>query len=197
VKPGNVLIAKGSGREHCYLADFGLTKQTSSISGLTRTGELVGTVNYVSREQIRGEQVDERSDVYAVGCVLYECLAGDPPFACETEVARLWAHVHEPPPPLAAARPELGEEIEAAAGPPNHANRLEATFAETNISATNRTADLGIFQLINTGTGTVDGFGDATVTVSLTRTTLDVRRLKMTPGAHVRGATALLVIPWA
>jgi hypothetical protein len=59
--------------------------------------------------------------------------------------------------------------LQAAAGPPNHANRLEATFAETNVSVTNRIADLGIFQLINTGTGTVAGFGDATVTVSVTQ----------------------------
>ena len=51
--------------------------------------------------------------------------------------------------------------------PPNHANRLEATFAETNVSVTNRLADLGIFQLVNTGTGTVEGFGDATMTVSV------------------------------
>ena len=59
--------------------------------------------------------------------------------------------------------------LQAAAGPPNHANRLEATFAETNVSVTNRIADLGIFQLVNTGTGTVEGFGDATMTVSVTQ----------------------------
>jgi serine/threonine protein kinase len=112
VKPGNVLIAGRSGREHCYLADFGLTKQTASISGLTGTGELVGTVNYVSPEQIRGEAVDARADVYALGCVLYECLAGQPPHARESDVATLWAHVNEPPPTLASARPELGGEID-------------------------------------------------------------------------------------
>jgi YVTN family beta-propeller protein len=113
VKPGNVLIAARSGREHCYLSDFGLTKQTSSISGLTGTGELVGTVNYVSPEQIRGEEVDGRADLYALGCVLYECLAGEPPFARESEVATLWAHVNEPPHALSAARPELGGEIDS------------------------------------------------------------------------------------
>jgi hypothetical protein len=59
--------------------------------------------------------------------------------------------------------------LQAAAGPPNHANRLEATFTETNVSVTNRIADLGIFQLINTGTGAVEGLGDATVTVSVTQ----------------------------
>jgi streptogramin lyase len=112
VKPGNVLIAGRSGREHCYLTDFGLTKQTSSISGLTGTGELVGTIEYVSPEQIRGEKIDERADVYSLGCVLYECLAGVRPFARESEVATLWAHVHEPPASLRATHPELGNQIE-------------------------------------------------------------------------------------
>jgi len=59
--------------------------------------------------------------------------------------------------------------LQAVAGPPNHANRLAATFNETNVSVTNRIADLGIFQLINTGTGTVDGLGDATMTISVTQ----------------------------
>jgi hypothetical protein len=59
--------------------------------------------------------------------------------------------------------------LQAVASPPNHANRLEATFTETNASITNRIADLGVFQLINTGTGTVEGFGDATVIVSVTQ----------------------------
>ena len=113
VKPANVLIAGRSGREHCYLTDFGLTKQTSSISGLTGTGELVGTIEYVSPEQIRGETVDARADVYSLGCVLYECLAGERPFARDSEVATLWAHVNEPPPALATTHPELGSEIDS------------------------------------------------------------------------------------
>ena len=112
VKPGNVLISGRSGREHCYLTDFGLTKQTSSISGLTGTGELVGTIEYVSPEQIRGEKIDERADGYSLGCVLYECLAGVRPFARESEVATLWAHVHEPPAALESTHPELGSEID-------------------------------------------------------------------------------------
>ena len=112
VKPANVLIAVRSNREHSYLTDFGLTKQTSSISGLTGTGELVGTIEYVSPEQIRGERIDGRADVYSLGCVLYECLAGERPFARDSEVATLWAHVNEPPPALATTRPELGNEID-------------------------------------------------------------------------------------
>src|SRR5215216_3008326 len=113
VKPANVLIAERSGREHCYLADFGLTKQTASISGMTGTGELVGTVAYVSPEQIRGETIDGRADVYALGCMLYECLVGEAPFARDSDVATLWAHVNEPPPSVSASRPELGREIDA------------------------------------------------------------------------------------
>ena len=109
VKPGNILIAERAGREHCYLSDFGLTKQTASISGLTGTGELVGTIAYVSPEQIRGEAVDARADVYALGCVLFECLAGMQPFARESDVATLWAHVNEPPRSLPT---ELGGEID-------------------------------------------------------------------------------------
>jgi hypothetical protein len=62
-----------------------------------------------------------------------------------------------------------GLALHAAAAPPNHANRFEATFAETNVSITNRIADLGVFQLINTGTGTVEGFGAATVMLSATQ----------------------------
>ena len=77
VKPGNILIARRGTREHCYLADFGLTKQASSISGLTMTGQLVGTVGYLAPEQVRGQSVDGRADQYSLACVLYECLAGE------------------------------------------------------------------------------------------------------------------------
>lgn len=92
--------------------------------------------------------------------------------------------------------------LQAAAGPPNHANRLEATFHETNSSVTNRIADLGIFQLINTGTGTVEGFGAATVTVSVTQdrtvqpcgpgswTNAGIRRIVLAQGVLVTRALA-------
>jgi serine/threonine protein kinase len=67
VKPGNILLY----HDHCYLADFGLTKQASSISGLTGTGQLIGTVDYVAPEQVRGETLDGRTDEYALACVAY------------------------------------------------------------------------------------------------------------------------------
>ncbi|MGH3077111.1 MAG: serine/threonine-protein kinase, partial [Gaiellaceae bacterium] len=99
VKPSNILIAESAGKEHCYLGDFGLTKRTGSLSGVSVAGTVVGTLEYVAPEQITGEPLDERSDVYSLGCVVYECLTGQSPFPRATDVALLWAHVHEEPTP--------------------------------------------------------------------------------------------------
>ena len=112
VKPSNVLIAKAAGREHCYLGDFGLTKRTGSLSGVSVAGEIVGTLEYVAPEQITGDPLDERSDVYSLGCVLYECLTGQSPFPRATDVALLWAHVHEEPTLPSKARADLPKELD-------------------------------------------------------------------------------------
>jgi YVTN family beta-propeller protein len=109
VKPGNVLRDT---RGHVYLCDFGLTKQASSISGLTGTGQLVGTLDYLAPEQIRGDPVDGRADVYSLGCLLYQCLSGAPPFRSDNEAAVLWGHVHEEPPPLTNVRAELPKSLD-------------------------------------------------------------------------------------
>ncbi len=97
VKPGNVLL---DAAEHCYLCDFGLTKDVASVSGLTATGQLVGTLDYIAPEQIRAEEIDGRADQYSLACVVYECLAGVPPFRRESEAQMLWAHMQDPPPPV-------------------------------------------------------------------------------------------------
>jgi YVTN family beta-propeller protein len=107
VKPSNVLIGSAAGKEHCYLGDFGLTKRTGSLSGVSVAGDIVGTLEYVAPEQITGEPVDARTDVYSLGCVLYECLTGQGPFPRATDVALLWAHVHEEPAAPSQVRPEL------------------------------------------------------------------------------------------
>ncbi len=95
VKPANMLLDEDG---HAYLTDFGVTKQVGGSS--TDTGTAVGTLDYLAPEQIRGDAVDGRTDCYALGCVLYECLAGKPPFRRETEGRTLWAHMQEEPPPL-------------------------------------------------------------------------------------------------
>src|SRR3954454_18042841 len=102
VKPANVLIADGQPL-HVYLTDFGLTKRTSSQSGLTKTGLFVGTIDYAAPEQIKGWPVDARADVYALGCMLFEMVAGQPPFRRENEYATMYAHVSEPAAPLGAS----------------------------------------------------------------------------------------------
>ena len=98
LKPANILLAEAN--RHAYLCDFGLAKRTSS-SGVTRAGSFLGTVDYCSPEQIRGEPLDGRADVYSLGCVLYHCLSGEPPYARESEIAVLQAHLNDPPPSLA------------------------------------------------------------------------------------------------
>ncbi len=87
VKPGNVLLARQRGSEageHVYLSDFGLTKRSSSDSGITGTGQFVGTLDYAAPEQFKGGIPDARTDVYSLGCVLFECLTGRPPFRPRT-----------------------------------------------------------------------------------------------------------------
>jgi serine/threonine-protein kinase len=110
VKPGNILIGED---DHVYVSDFGLTKQASSQSGLTATGQLVGTVDYIAPEQIQGQPVDGRSDVYSLTCVLYETLVGAKPFEKDTEVATIWAHIQDPPPAPSSVCPELPRGLDA------------------------------------------------------------------------------------
>ena len=95
VKPRNVLIARDG---HVYLTDFGLARRVASGAGATCAGHWVGTVDYAAPEQIRGGHTDARTDVYGLGCLLHFCLTGHAPYARENLEARLWAHLHEPPP---------------------------------------------------------------------------------------------------
>ena len=94
VKPANVLIAG----DHAYLGDFGLTRMLSSEEQLTETGQWLGTTDFSSPEQLQGERVDARADIYSLGCVLHAALLGDPPFPRSTIPATLLAHLNDPPP---------------------------------------------------------------------------------------------------
>ena len=104
VKPANVLL-DASG--HVYLSDFGLAKQALASAGLTESDRWVGTLDYAAPEQIRGGKVDARADVYALGGVLHFMLTGAVPFDRESDEAKLWAHLSEPPPLPSALRPDL------------------------------------------------------------------------------------------
>ena len=100
VKPSNVLI---DGRGHAYLADFGLTKRLGEEPSLGGEAQLMGTIDYVAPEQIRGDPVDGRADIYSLGCLLYECLSGRQPFKRGNDAAVLYAHLEEEPPATGSA----------------------------------------------------------------------------------------------
>ena len=110
VKPGNILVEEST--DHAYLTDFGVAKQTTA-RGLTSTGHFLGTVEYAAPEQIEGGPVGARTDVYALGCVLYECLTGSPPFSHGTEHAVLHAHLVDPPPSVSRVRPDLPQAFDS------------------------------------------------------------------------------------
>jgi serine/threonine-protein kinase len=110
VKPGNVLI-DGT---HAYLSDFGLTKVGAESGAMTtRAGDMVGSVHYCAPEQIEGRPVDGRTDMYALGGLLYHCLAGDVPYPRTSGVAVMYAQLNEPPPRLSLVRPDLPSGLDA------------------------------------------------------------------------------------
>ncbi|MBV8219279.1 MAG: protein kinase, partial [Solirubrobacterales bacterium] len=115
VKPGNILIATRDGVEHAYVTDFGLAKRFDrgpSITALTKTGVVVGTVDYMSPEQITGRRTDGRADIYSLGCMYYEMLTGTVPYGrTNTLMATLYSHVNEPFPSLPGRLSDLNPEL--------------------------------------------------------------------------------------
>jgi serine/threonine protein kinase len=107
VKPGNILLDE---TEKAYITDFGLMKDREA-SVLTRPGQALGSMDYMAPEQIRGEEVTARSDVYALGCVMCECLSGKPPFADRQGMRILWAHLQEEPPDPLAGRSDVPADV--------------------------------------------------------------------------------------
>ena len=118
VKPANILLAAAApgASSHCYLCDFGLIKQVGTeqaFSALTATDQFVGTIPYVAPEQIEGREVDGRTDVYALGCVLFHCLTGSVPYQGENDVEVVFAHLRDPPPAISSRLPGLPVAMDA------------------------------------------------------------------------------------
>ena len=115
VKPANILLTPGSEDddepERVFLSDFGVAKAigeaSDSMSALTSTGSVVATLDYASPEQIKGQALDHRSDIYALGCVLYKLLTGDVPYPADSVVARVYGHLNKEIPRPTAAVPSL------------------------------------------------------------------------------------------
>ena len=107
VKPGNILLDEEG---KAYVTDFGLMKDREA-SVLTRPGQALGSMDYMAPEQIRGEEVNAQTDVYALGCVMCECLSGRPPFADRQGMRILWAHLQEDPPDPLAGRSDIPADV--------------------------------------------------------------------------------------
>jgi pSer/pThr/pTyr-binding forkhead associated (FHA) protein len=109
VKPPNVLLARA---DHVYLSDFGLAKRVDSVDGLTRQGSIVARVEYVAPEQILNQRVDARADIYALGCLLFEALTGEAPFARWEKGPAALAHLDAPRPSPVELCPDLPREFD-------------------------------------------------------------------------------------
>ena len=167
IKPANILLERRGRQLRALLADFGLARLAEGSSALTTTGSWLGTVDYAPPETLAGEPATAASDVYALGAVLHAALTGRPPFARETAAAVIWAHAHEPPPPLAeiehpsaaaldeviaramakspgdryAGAGELADAVRAATGPPTELPLLAQPLALMGELASEITTD--------------------------------------------------------
>jgi DNA-binding beta-propeller fold protein YncE len=106
VKPANVLLEPAGEGERVFLTDFGISRSESGGT-VTDSGEVMGSIDYAAPEQLEGGDVDRRADVYALGCVAYFTLTGEPPFPRDSDVAKMYAHVHAPRPLPSALVPGL------------------------------------------------------------------------------------------
>ncbi len=110
VKPANIMISKAGAVK---VMDFGIARALADANSVTQTAAVIGTAQYLSPEQARGEKVDARSDVYSLGCVLYEILTGEPPFVGDSPVAVAYQHVREDPIPPSERHPGISPELDA------------------------------------------------------------------------------------
>ncbi len=114
VKPANMLLDVRPGRpDHVYLSDFGVSKAAAGSSGLTGSGQFIGTVDYAAPEQIHGQLVDGRTDQYALGCSAFELICGHPPFFGKQWLAAMYSHLSAPPPGATSVRDELPVAVDA------------------------------------------------------------------------------------
>ena len=146
VKPANVLVREMTGEDHVYLTDFGIAKPPESIESLTRTGSTVGTTGYLSPEQIQGKEAGPRSDLYSLGCLVFEMLTGKTPFTGENELAVRWAHASDNRPLAGEVLPALGQRYDdffqtALAIDPRQRFASGREFSKTLASAQSSTDD--------------------------------------------------------
>jgi hypothetical protein len=161
VKPANVLLDSGL---HPYLTDFGLTKQVTSQSLNTKTGLWIGSINYSAPEQIEGGPVDARTDVYALGCVLFEVLTRRLPYTRDTDMALMYAKVHDQPVMPSAIDPTLPRELDevirrALARRPDDRYPSAGDLGRAALAASQGVASSGPERTVAQGAARADGHG--------------------------------------
>ena len=168
IKPANMLVTVIEGEERGYLSDFGLARRSDNVGALTSTGAVVGTVDYMAPEQVTGHVTDARTDIYGLGCVFFQMLTGSVPYERQNSVATLFAHAHEPPPPLpdelAEQYPNLVAVIDTAMAKTPHDRYSSAgDFARDAAAALGGARYAGPATIVATGEATLtDTGGDAT-----------------------------------
>ncbi|MDX6704417.1 MAG: hypothetical protein QOI48_263 [Solirubrobacteraceae bacterium] len=181
VKPANVLLGP---EDHAYLTDFGLTKRTASTDGgLSRTGAWVGTLGYVSPEQIRGERIDARTDVYALGCVLVYALTGQAPYIRDSDEATLWAHLNAPPPSDAVPAQFEGVVARALAKDPSDRYPSAGDLGRAALAAAGRSSVPGPERNVARGAAAPPGVASQTssATVFASGTPADESETRLSP----------------
>jgi pSer/pThr/pTyr-binding forkhead associated (FHA) protein/tRNA A-37 threonylcarbamoyl transferase component Bud32 len=153
VKPANVLLARA---DHVYLSDFGLAKRSEEPGGLTRQGSIVARAEYLAPEQIIEDRVDALTDVYALGCLLFESLTGEAPFAASPEGPAMLAHVNAPPPSPLEYRPDLPPQLDevvrrAMAKEPSERYPSAGDLGEAALAAAGGRRQTGAESIVATG----------------------------------------------
>jgi Protein kinase domain len=149
VKPANILVESHRRGEHAYLTDFGLTKALGSSTGVTSTGVVVGTVDYMAPEQLQGGPLDARTDVYSLGCVLFQGLTGAVPYPMEHRAARMFAHLNAAPPTVTGlvsdAPPQFDEVVgRALAKNPDDRYPSAGDLARAAVAAAERRTQIAV-----------------------------------------------------
>jgi serine/threonine protein kinase len=194
VKPGNVLIDA----RRCYLTDFGLTRRIESQTALTARSQFVGTIDYMPPEQIEGRALDPRTDVYALGCMLYHTLVGRVPYEKDSEVSVMYAHVHEQPPAPSEKKAGLPGELDAVIGramakrkEDRHESCAELIAAARAALGYGSPTAAAVIPVLTTPRRTVVVADDEASIRALVRVSLDEGRFRVLDAADGEAAIAL------
>jgi hypothetical protein len=174
VKPGNILIAGDPPTGQAFLSDFGVSRRSASPSELTLPGTVVGTVAYSAPEQLMGSDVDHRSDIYALGCVLFEMVTGRKPYQGATSTAVALAHIQAPVPSAHEIVHQLPSALDhvlakAMAKDPNERYHSAGGFAQAAMTALHQAEETGAHDPLSSGEGDTTKISPALVVEDATR----------------------------